>query len=922
MLVTCETSAWQELAPLEKDTAQEDILQKEETGNGKQPVFSEAVIVRLLPLSFEVVAGFLTGQDDLAGLAEALDEEDMATFASALSSPLVLEAAANVFRDTPAETIRQCVPEGNTEACREWLLDTSLARALEQFPEEANTTGSWERERVLGWLGWLAATTRERNERVFRPSHPPLGWLPRKTRVRLLGTHFATAIVLCGLPVMLGVRAVRDTLDQLLISLASGEVSLIFSEDITLFMHETGRWLSFVAWTGGDWSSALFLALFTAISAAAVFGSHKQVPQTGFRWQWKTLFSPRALLERLLHGIALGEGAGIVFAAVLALFIGQRIGFTTGVYDALKETAPPWIVLGIASGFLASITNTAIHDLKETDIPPRTDSAARTSLQNGLGVLTAVLFVSGLAGLITAILLDQIEQPLDGLRVGLVAGLPLALVLAWRHGLGPFTWNRILQRTLTRTGLLPPAHQIPALLNTALDNHLLYPYGNSYCFSHPHIQTLLTQHTSPEHQPTTTQPDPGGSSLRNLALLASVTVFFLLTSPYDDHLATALLNQQTETHLDKGNYRQAHKTATHAHKINNTLHPPNHPNIALTLGNLGNVEHGLGNYAEAKRFYERALKIDEAHYGPDHPQVAGTLNNLGNAESDTGNYAEGKRLLERALKIDEAYYGPNHHQVALDLNNLGAAEEELGNYVEAKRLLKRALKIWEAHYGPDHSQVALTLNNLGIAEKRLGNYVEAKRFYERALKIWEAHYGSDHSQVAFALNNLGILEQDLGNYTEAKHFLERALKIKEAYYGPDHSQVALTLNNFGILEQDLGNYAEAKRLLERALKIWEAHYGPDHSRVAIALNNLGAAESELGNYVEAKRLLERTLKIWEAYYGPDHPEVARTLGNLGLLERELGNSAVARVLWERALTIYEEAGHPDADWIRGLLAEL
>ncbi|MEA2589377.1 MAG: hypothetical protein QOH66_2304, partial [Actinomycetota bacterium] len=89
-------------------------------------------------------------------------------------------------------------------------------------------------------------------------------------------------------------------------------------------------------------------------------------------------------------------------------------------------------------------------------------------------------------------------------------------------------------------------------------------------------------------------------------------------------------------------------------------------------------------------------------YGPDHPQVAMTLGNLGIARGEQGDSAAAVELLERALRIFEATYGPGHRQVARTLDNLGIARRELGEHAAAVELLERAPRINEAAYGPDH----------------------------------------------------------------------------------------------------------------------------------------------------------------------------------------------------------------------------
>ena len=56
---------------------------------------------------------------------------------------------------------------------------------------------------------------------------------------------------------------------------------------------------------------------------------------------------------------------------------------------------------------------------------------------------------------------------------------------------------------------------------------------------------------------------------------------------------------------------------------------PDHPEVAIILTNLGNVQRERGELAAAEASLTRALAIKEKAFGPDHPEVASTLTNLG-----------------------------------------------------------------------------------------------------------------------------------------------------------------------------------------------------------------------------------------------------------------------------------------------------
>ncbi|NEV48989.1 tetratricopeptide repeat protein [Wolbachia pipientis] len=149
--------------------------------------------------------------------------------------------------------------------------------------------------------------------------------------------------------------------------------------------------------------------------------------------------------------------------------------------------------------------------------------------------------------------------------------------------------------------------------------------------------------------------------------------------------------------------------------------------------------YDLGNPRRQKELLEWALPIQEKHYGSDHPEVAVILGNLGNVYRALGNPQKSKELLEQALPIFEKHYGPDHFEVARTLENLGIAYYASGNPQRAKELLERALPIFKRHYGPDHPEVAKLLANLGIALGALGSHQKAKELLEWAVPILKNH---------------------------------------------------------------------------------------------------------------------------------------------------------------------------------------
>ncbi len=92
------------------------------------------------------------------------------------------------------------------------------------------------------------------------------------------------------------------------------------------------------------------------------------------------------------------------------------------------------------------------------------------------------------------------------------------------------------------------------------------------------------------------------------------------------------------------------------------MYGPEHPEVAITLGNLGNVQQQLGELEAARATQQRALTINEAVYGPEHPEIAGTLTNLGIVQQQLGELEAARASIGRAAGIFQRRLGPDHPQ--------------------------------------------------------------------------------------------------------------------------------------------------------------------------------------------------------------------------------------------------------------------
>ncbi len=316
----------------------------------------------------------------------------------------------------------------------------------------------------------------------------------------------------------------------------------------------------------------------------------------------------------------------------------------------------------------------------------------------------------------------------------------------------------------------------------------------------------------------------------------------------------------------------------------------NHPEIAETLGLLGEQYRFEGDLVRAKEFGEKALAVARKTLRPDHPDIASYLRGLAHPVTDLGDSAAGRALREAAVAIAETALGPDHVLVGVQLNDLAISFFIEGDYLRARALWERALEIFEHRLGPGHSRVTTAVYNLALVSHDLGDFAEARRQFTRAISTWERVVGHNHIFVARALSALAAMVSEQGQYAEAHGFYGRALTIREQVLGANHPEVATILRNMAANAAKMGQIQLAYELSSRALRIHEQSSTPSTQRTAEVLTTHGTIQANLKDYSGAKGSYDRALLLLRPIVGPSHPQVAEVLIPLGTTLANLGRN--------------------------------
>ncbi|MFH9332027.1 AfsR/SARP family transcriptional regulator [Streptomyces althioticus] len=203
---------------------------------------------------------------------------------------------------------------------------------------------------------------------------------------------------------------------------------------------------------------------------------------------------------------------------------------------------------------------------------------------------------------------------------------------------------------------------------------------------------------------------------------------------------------------------------------------------------------------------------------------------------------------------------------------------------------------------------------LGFAHGRLGRWATAARHLSYALELFDtldAPVGQArvHRYAAFLANSRERYEEALDRYGRARDLYARAGCLAGA---------ASVANEIGWTYILKGEHHRAVEECGRALAL---HQGVgDRNGEAAAWDSLGYAHHHMGNHDEALICYEQALNLYRAVR--DRYLEADTLIHIGDTHHAASREAAATSAWRQGLGILDTIGHPDAESVRGKLAEL
>jgi len=353
-------------------------------------------------------------------------------------------------------------------------------------------------------------------------------------------------------------------------------------------------------------------------------------------------------------------------------------------------------------------------------------------------------------------------------------------------------------------------------------------------------------------------------------------------------LQTAAVNRSTPV---TANARDAH-TAT-INDINNGYSTLDARTIdvehAMTLGELGRVQHLRGRYAESEATIRRTLELLTRLVGESHPDVLTNLDHLGITCLAQNKFAEAIATLEHTRALREKAFGPDSAVTAYTLNNLANAYQRSGDNAKALELLTRVVTIRQALLPPRHPSLLVSMSNLAVALTTAGRFKEAQPLLRESLEAQIAVLGEAHPKTMLAMGNLAFVCEDLGELDEAEKLFRQVVTLRRRV-GLTDPQAWPQLNNLAMLLAKRNKLEEAAEIYAQTVSLSMANAPANDLSTAIFRSNYGECLTRLGRTHEAADHLAASHATLTALLKPDHPRIATSLRRQADLAKAIESS--------------------------------
>ncbi len=228
-------------------------------------------------------------------------------------------------------------------------------------------------------------------------------------------------------------------------------------------------------------------------------------------------------------------------------------------------------------------------------------------------------------------------------------------------------------------------------------------------------------------------------------------------------------------------------------------------------------------YDKALEYQEESLNIRIKLLPADHPDIAASYSNIGNIFECKGEYDKALDNYGKSLNIRVKSLPADHLDTAISFNNIGNIYESKGEYEKALDNYEKSLKIRLKSLQPNHPSIACIYNNIGLIYMNKQEYDKALEYLEKDLNISLQSLSANHPDIATSYNNIGLIYINKGEYEKALEYLQKDLNISLESLPPNHPDIATSYTNIGTIYKK-----KAIEYYEKSLNILLKSLPPNH----------------------------------------------------------------------------------------------
>jgi len=144
-------------------------------------------------------------------------------------------------------------------------------------------------------------------------------------------------------------------------------------------------------------------------------------------------------------------------------------------------------------------------------------------------------------------------------------------------------------------------------------------------------------------------------------------------------------------------------------------------------------EHVVINYEKSLEYHLKSLEIKKLSLPPNHPDIAISYNNIGNIYFKKGENDKSLDYYLKSLEIQILSLPPNHPDIATSYGNIGSVYDEKGDYDKALEYHLKSLEIRKLSLPPNHPDIATSYGNIGLIYGKKGDYDKASEYFLKSL---------------------------------------------------------------------------------------------------------------------------------------------------------------------------------------------